>query len=385
MAFFHRRRFIKAGALGAMATAWWPGVANTEQSPPTASSPQFVSDGLLLSVRDYTQLLDKLAAAGKLDRDIYLNGGVVRQLETKFAQLLGKEDALFIPTGTLANHLALRNLGQGKSRVIVQAESHIYCDSLDCVQQLSHKNLIPLASGQATIPAAEVEATCQKSVNGPFPTPVGVISIECPVRRKDGAVFDFEEMKSIAAYARKNNIKMHLDGARLCLASAYTGITPAEYAALFDTVYLSLYKYFNAGTGAILAGSKAVIQQVAHDRKIFGSGLFQAWPYAAVALHYLEGFSERYKQAAETAKKLFVLLDQQGSFKVEHPPQGTNIYRLRVNGVNPAEYQKALAKRGIRVGRAGPGFPGVQLVINESLVGSSPETLAKVFVDSLEK
>ena len=385
MATFHRRRFIKAGALGAIGSAWWAGAADAGQSPPPAPQPHFVGDGLQLSVHDYTQLLDKLAAAGKLDRDVYLSGGVVKQLETKFAQLLGKEEALFIPTGTLANHLAIRNLAQGNSRVIVQAESHIYCDSLDCVQTLSHLNLIPLAPGKATIPLAEIEATCQKSVNGPFPTPVGAISIECPVRRQNGAVFDFDEMKRVAAYAKKNNIKMHLDGARLYLASAYTGVSPAEYATLFDTVYISLYKYFNAGTGAILAGSKAVIERVAHDRKIFGSGLYQAWPYAAVALHYLEGFPERFAQAVETANKLFALLEKQGQFKVEHQPQGTNIYRLRVNGIDPAQYQKALAQRGIRVGRVSPTFPGIQLLINESLNYSNAEELAKVFVEALGK
>ncbi len=178
---------------------------------------------------------------------------------------------------------------------------------------------------------------------------------------------------------------MHLDGARLYLASAYTGVSPADYAALFDTVYISLYKYFNAGTGAILAGSKAVIERVAHDRKIFGSGLYQAWPYAAVALHYLEGFPERIKQAVETANKMFALLEKQGQFKVEHQPQDTNIYQMRVNGIDPVQYQKNLAQRGIRVSRVSPTFPGIQLLINESLNYSNAEELAKVFVEALGK
>src|SRR5437764_1266537 len=75
-------------------------------------------------------------------------------------------------------------------------------------------------------------------------TPVGVISIESPVRRLQGQVFDFAEMQRIAAFARNARIGLHLDGARLFLASAYTGVTPADYATPFDTVYVSLYKYF---------------------------------------------------------------------------------------------------------------------------------------------
>lgn len=382
MATLHRRGFLQTSAIGTILSST---LATASQGSEIPIQPQFLMDGLALSIRDQTQLLDKLASTGKIERDGYLNGGTVEKLEKRFAQILGKEEAIFIPTGTLANHLAIRHLAQGKSRVLVQAESHIYCDSLDCVQTLSHLNLIPLAGGKATIPLAEIEATCQRSVNGPFPLPVGAISIECPVRRKEGEVFDFEEMKRIAVYARKNNIKMHLDGARLFLASAFTGITPAEYAAQFDTVYISLYKYFNAGTGAILAGPKAVIEKVAHDRKVFGSGLYQAWAYAAVALHYLDGFPERYKQAVDIAKSFFALIEQHPQFKVDHPPQGTNIYRIRLKDADPIKFRQNLAQQGIRVGGTGPAYRGVQLVINESLLGCNAEKLAKAFIDSLPK
>src|SRR5207248_1734356 len=163
----------------------------------------------------------------------------------------------------------------------------------------------------------EVEEAYKRAVSGPFPLRVGAIAVECPVRRKTGEVFDYEEMKRVAAFARKHGIKTHLDGARLFLASAYTSVTPAEYAALFDTVYISLYKYFNAGTGAILAGPAAVVGQVAQARKLFGGGLYHAWPYAAVALHYLDGFTERYQKAMATARALFARLEKDSRFRVE--------------------------------------------------------------------
>ena len=93
---------------------------------------------------------------------------------------------MFVPTGTLANHLAIRCQAGGKSRVLVQAESHVYRDSLDCVPTLSHLNLVPLAADKATVPVGEVEEAYRRATDRPFPLQVGVISLESPVRRKLG-------------------------------------------------------------------------------------------------------------------------------------------------------------------------------------------------------
>ena len=193
------------------------------------------------------------------------------------AALLGKEMALFLPSGTLANHLALRLLATRGRRVLVQRESHIYNDTGDCAQELSGLTLIPLAPQRATFTLAEVEAEIARLPEARVSTPIGAISIESPVRRLQGEVFDFAEMQRIAAFARERRIGLHLDGARIFLASAYTGITPASYAALFDTVYVSLYKYFNAAAGAVLAGPRELIDEplssAAHVRRQPSSGL----------------------------------------------------------------------------------------------------------------
>src|SRR5262249_6796821 len=161
----------------------------------------FQSDGLHLSSADCAGLLAKLAREGRAGEDRYLAGGCVAQLEERFAKVLGKERAVFVPTGTLANHLALRCLAGTRSRVLVQAESHIYRDSVDCVQTLSHLNLIPLAPDKGTVPVAAVEEAYGRAMDRPYPVPVGVISLENPVRRKLGEAFDLGEMKKIAAFA----------------------------------------------------------------------------------------------------------------------------------------------------------------------------------------
>jgi threonine aldolase len=343
----------------------------------------FLTDGLHLSPAEYARLLTRLVQDGHAGADRYLGGGCVAELEKRFAQVLGKERAVFVPTGTLANHLALRCQARDRTRALVQAESHVYRDSLDCVQTLSHLNLVPLAAGKATFTLAEVEEAHRQAMGGPFPLQVGVISIESPVRRQLGEAFDYEEMKRIAAFARKHDIKLHLDGARLFVGSAYTGVTPADYAALFDTVYVSLYKYFNAGTGAILAGPRGVVEQVAHARKVFGGGLYQAWPYAAVALNYLDGFGERYQKAVAAGRALFEQLGKHPRFRVEPIPRGTNIAKLQVKDVDGVKYQAALKKHDVLVGNPRQGSAEFALIVNESLNRRPAEELTRAFVEAL--
>jgi threonine aldolase len=309
----------------------------------------FRSDGIALSPIEYARLLARLAEDDGLAADEFSRAGIITTLEERMAALLGKEMAVFMPSGTLANHLALRLLAQRGHRVIVQRESHIYNDTGDCAQELSGLTLIPLAPERATFTLREVEAEVARAEEGRVSTPVGVISIECPVRRVLGEFFDFAEMQRIAAFARERRIGLHLDGARLFLASAYTRIAPASYAALFDTVYVSLYKYFNAAGGAVLAGPKQLLENLYHHRRMFGGSLRQAWPYAAVALHYLEGFDERFQQAVAAADTLFQALREHSDCEILRSPSATNVTRLRVRGGDAASLPERLLARGIAI------------------------------------
>ena len=198
----------------------------------------FRSDGLGLSPAEYTRLLARLAEGEGIAADEFSLGGVVERLERRMAELLGKEVAVFMPSGTLANHLALRLLGQRGRRVLVQRESHIYRDCGDCAQELSGLTLVPLAAGRTNFTLDEVMSEVGLEEDGRVRTPIGAISIESPVRRRQGEVFDYAEMQRITGFARERGIGLHLDGARLFLATPYTGIAPAAYAAPFDTVYV---------------------------------------------------------------------------------------------------------------------------------------------------
>jgi threonine aldolase len=304
---------------------------------------QFRSDGLGLSPHAYARLLARIAETRGIAEDDYSRNGGVAELEARIAALLGKEAAIFLPTGTLANHLALRLLARHGRRVLVQRESHLYNDEGDCAQQLSGLTLVPLADGRASFTLAEAAAEIAEPPEARVAVPVGAISIETPVRRMAGQAFGFAEMRRIAGLAREHGIGLHLDGARLLIEAVYSGIAPADYAAPFDTVYVSLYKYLNAAAGAVLAGPCALLDGLYHQRRMFGGGLPHVWPYAAVALHYLDGFAERFAEAAAVSNKLFEALRGHPRVTVERPANATNVTLVQVAGDAAALPQRLVA------------------------------------------
>lgn len=310
---------------------------------------QFRSDGIGLSPAAYARLLAEIAETRGIGVDDYSRDGVVAELEARMAELLGKERAVFLPTGTLANHLAVRLLATHGRRVLVQQESHLWNDEGDCATQLSGLTLVPLAPGRATFSLAEVEAAVAGAPEMRVAVPVGAISIETPVRRVAGEAFDPAEMRAISAFARERGIGLHLDGARLLLEAAYTGIAPADTAALFDTVYVSLWKYLNAASGAILAGPRALLDGLYHQRRMFGGSLPHAWPYAAVALHFLDGFAERFAQAVFAADGLFIALEEHPRVALERSLASTNVTIMRVTGASAASLPQRLLARGIAI------------------------------------
>ena len=342
-----RRGFVSA--LGA--TAGLGCLPYTSALASTAVEPDRIvhtsGDGIGITPREYAALLNRLCQSKVVVDDNYLLGGEVEAFEQHWAKLLGKEAAVFMPSGTLANQLALRALAGSKRRVIVPEVSHIYNDTGDACQTLSGQTLMPLAPGRATFTRADVEAVLTRTAGGRVSTDVGAIVIESPIRRLSGQMFDWDEVKRISALARDKGIGMHLDGARLFMASAYTGISPAEYAAHFDTVYISLWKYFNCGIGAILAGPKRVLDGMFHVRRMFGGNLAVGWNAALVARHYMDGFEGRLKSAVQISETFYSAMAKHPRITIERIPNGTNLTRVTFKGVSAADVAKQLAERGV--------------------------------------
>jgi len=358
----HRRTFLAAPLLAAATR----GASAATEAPRVQAN----GDGIHHTPAEYAALLQKLSAA--VEPDDYSLGGVVAKLEQSVAAALGKETAVWLSTGTLANHLAVRLLAGDKRRVMVQQECHLFNDCGDCCQTLSGL-LAPLTPDKATFTVDDLEREAARGASGRVAVPIGAIQIESPVRRKRGETFDFDEMKRVSQWARDRKIGLHLDGARLYLAAAYSGVPVREYAALFDTVYISMYKYFNAASGAVLAGPKSLLENLFQPRRMFGNGLSQVWPFAAVALHFFEGFPERYAKAVATSERVITALQSDSRFELTRVLNGTNIFSLRVKNGNAQAFQRRALDAGFIL--SAPNNDRFTVLVNETWARATPQEI----------
>ncbi len=381
-----RRDFIRLGSVGAAGFGLTGAAVSSTAAVLEADRPVlFHGDGLNLSPREYADVLAGITASGDLEEDYYSNGGIVEDLEKRMAEILGKERAVFLPTGTLANHLAVRLLceANGGRRVVTQAESHLANDVGDDCETLAGLRVLGLAPGKVDFSLEDVQAEHARAKASRVKVGIGTISIESPVRRKLGGVFDFEEMSQISAWAGSEGIGRHLDGARLFIGAAYTGIPVDRWAGLFDTVYVSLWKYFNAGSGAILAGPSNLLDDLFHTRRMYGGALIRGWVYAAVALHFLDGFEDRLQRGIVVSEDLFSRLEKHPSFTLRRTSGGSNVFVLEVRGTEPKAFRERVAAAGISMRK--PRDDGSIVVqVNETWASVTGEELGQRMIAALD-
>ena len=382
-----RRTFLAAGAASTLAgSASNASAAKAKLDIGADRHVYFTGDGIPLKPREWAAVLQQVTEENEIELDRYSVGGPIDELEARFAEKLGKEAAIFFGTGTLANQIAVRHITAPDTKVIVPRESHYYADSVNCGPILSNLELIPMGKGRATFTLDEVQEEVEWNAGLRGNKPVGSIMIESPVRRKDGEVFDFTEMKKICAYAREQGVRTHLDGARMFLAAAYSGVSVRQYADQFDTLYISLHKYFNGGCGAVVAGPRKYIEPMVDTRRMFGGALPKAWMYASVVLHYMDGFEDRYRSAVGNTEKLWKKLDAHPRFRVERIPNGSNIFALHVKG-DPKQLGANLLDAGVTISTGGltsaDGWTRLLLRVNETATRRSPDELAGLFIEGL--
>lgn len=376
MSAYKRRDFLKLSSLSALpivASAIAPVNAFAAKKPgPTKDSEAvyFINDGIFYRPEDFINKLQEINTANPIERDNYGEGGAMEKLLKKFIEITGKEAAVYLPTGTLANQLAVSYLCGNNTKAFVQETSHIYRDEGDAAQTLFNKRLIPLAEGKAHFTLEELKKAITYHKEGEaFVGGVGAVSIETPVRRCDNQAFPLEEIKKISAYCKEQGYKMHLDGARLHMATAFTNASVREYSAYFDTVYMCLYKYLGATGGAILCGDKVVIDQMHHLIKIHGGGIFTNWPGAAVALHHLNTIDEVMEKIKVKSAGLFNLFSQLNGIKINQVVNGTNQFNVSIaRGIDPVKLNTRLrGEHNIVFGQ--PGADGfVKIKVNATLL-----------------
>ena len=391
MSVFNRRYFLRAAGLSSLPLLV-PAAAMTAHGreytgPGTEPVVKLFGDGEMFDTAGYINELQKINTAKQIEPDRYGVGGVVTELEKKFADITGKEKAIFMPSGTMANQLAIATLSGEHTKVIVQETSHVYRDEADAAQRVFGKRLIPLANEATYFTTVELQQAVKYHKSGEaFESEVGCVSIENPVRRSEGRMVPITEIKKISAYCNSNNIKLHLDGARIYMAAAWSGVSVKEYASYFDTIYISLYKYLGAAGGAVLCGSTEVIGKMEQLIKIHGGSIYRNWTNAAMALHRLDGMESRLLNAKENSIKIFAAVNQMPGIKISALDGGTNIYTLSLaKNINGKLFKETMDKKyGIRF-----PYPDAnnesKISVNETLLYKETQAIISAFKDSLEQ
>ncbi|MET8150508.1 threonine aldolase family protein [Actinoplanes sp. NPDC049668] len=338
-----------------------------------ACTDSFLGNGLIRPP-ELLASIDPGAAA-----DIYGEGGVVAELEQHVAAVLGKPAAVFLPSGTMAQGATLRvHADRRTSRTILW---HPYCH-LDRHEGQAHSRLHQLIGR----PLGEIEQLITLDDLSEVAEPVAALLLELPQRDLGGALPAWEDLVAQTSWARDRGAAVHLDGARLWEASAGYERSPAEVAALFDTVYVSFYKGIGALPGCCVAGPEQDVAQVREWRGRLGGTLFAMWPAASSALGLLDGALAEMPARLRHARAIASALDEVVEVRVVPDPPQTPMMHLLLSV--PAERYRANARRlseetGLWVwpSVADTGDPAVvrcELAVGRATLRHKPEAIAEI-------
>lgn len=291
-------------------------------------------------------------ASAPVGDDVLGDDPTVQELEKETATLLGKEAALYTPSGTMANQLALRCHAQPGDEILLEGEAHIYYYESGGPAALSGVMCRCLSGQRGVFTAADVEAVLRPS--DPHFAPTRLVCIENTHNRGGGKVWTLQAVQDVAVVARKHKLMFHLDGARLWNACAATGVTEREYAACFDTVSVCFSKGLGAPVGSALAGPRELVQRARRFRKMFGGGMRQAGIVAAGALYALRNHRSRLTEDHANARMLAEGLTGVRQIDINPAEVETNMVRFRLNGMPAGEFIEKLKAQGVLMLATGP-------------------------------
>ena len=249
-----------------------------------------------------TAPMRQVMANAEVGDDVLGDDPSVLRLQEKFAALLGKEAACFVPTGTMANQTAIRAQTEPGDEVIAHADSHIIHYETGSPAALSGVMIRPLSGKNGLFDADDVhDAVRANSVHAPHSQ---LLIVENTHNRGGGAVWPIEQIERVTRAAREHDLKLHLDGARLWNACVATGLKPSDYATHFDTISACFSKGLGCPAGSAVAGDRKTIARVARFRKMFGGTMRQSGVLAAAAIYALDHHRERLADDHANAKRL---------------------------------------------------------------------------------
>ncbi len=231
-------------------------------------------------------------AEAEVDDDVLGHDPTVLRLERRTAELLGKEAALYVPSGTMANQVALHAQTRRGDEIFLHAQAHIIFYEQGGAAVLSSLQLRTFDSADGTLDPEVMDEYVHHDDDIHF-APTRIVCIEDTHNHCGGLVYPLEKIREVRAFCDRHGLLLHLDGARIWNAAAAGGGSPSEIGSLCDTVAVCLSKGLGAPVGSLVAGDAAFVQRALRARKLFGGGMRQAGIIAAAGLYALEHHVER--------------------------------------------------------------------------------------------
>jgi threonine aldolase len=294
-----------------------------------------------------TAAMREAMRSAEVGDDVYGRDPTVNALQARAAELLGHEQALFVPTGTMANLAAIMaHAGRGDA-VVVEADSHIARAETGGIASVAGCMPLPVSARRGVLDAKAVAGVlAPPDQHRPTPT---LLCVENTHNRAGGTVTPPDVMAELRALCDRHGLRLHVDGARLLNAAAALDVEPAALAADADSVCFALSKALGAPAGSVLAGSAEFIDRARHVRKMLGGGMRQAGVLAAAALVALEDWRPRLTEDHQRAERLARRLAAIPGVVVDPDAVTTNIVLcgLDPTGAPAAEVADWLLVRGI--------------------------------------
>ncbi len=325
----------------------------------------------------------KAMAEAPVGDDVFGEDPTVNLLQQRVAELLGKPSALFVPTGVMANQVAIKTQTQPGDEVIVEQDSHIFHYETAAPSMLSGVQLHVIQGHRGVLRAEQLAPSVRPPAY--YMPRTALICLENTHNRAGGAIYPLDEIKRVRDFAKAVGIKMHLDGARLWNAWVATGIHPREYAQYFDSVSVCFSKGLGAPVGSALVGSEEFIQRARRFRKIFGGGMRQAGIIAAGALYALENHVVRLHEDHDKARVLAAEIAKNPRLTVDLASVQTNMVIIDIGRTGKSTTDALALLHSKRVLLTDASYTSLRAVTHMDVtmeqVKAAANILANVFTD----
>jgi threonine aldolase len=301
-----------------------------------------------------TEGMPRAMAEAELGDDVFGEDPTINRLQVRAAELLGKEDALFVASGTMGNLLGVLSLARRGEEIVADAQSHVFLYEGGGAAALGGIQIRQLVTEAGLMTPAQVEGALRPrdDVHQPL---TAAVCVENTHNRHGGVVWPLDALRAVSGTARRSGLALHMDGARLFNAAIALSVSPAEIAATADTVTFCLSKGLGAPVGSVLCGPAEVIDRARRWRKMLGGGWREAGVLAAAGLWALDNSIERLAEDHHNARILAEGLAEIDGVRLDLGRVQTNIVYFELQGMEASDFLARCREQGVLGGVGGPG------------------------------